>query len=107
MNLTYEERRVMYNNGELTDRKPKRAKSSTQLQRNKAIERKLARLSQTYSDISIKNAFTAYTDSVFKDEKSPDNFMNYFLSYDSTTESFSVFEYYLNRFNSNYSYRNK
>ena len=104
---TYEERRIMYNDGDLTSEKPERAKSRTQLQRNKPIEKKLIRLSQTYNDNAIKHAFAAYTDSVFKEEKSPENFMGYFLSYDDTTDSFGVFEYYLNYFNLNYGYKNK
>ena len=32
--------------------------------------------------------------------------MGYFLSYDDTTDSFGVFEYYLNYFNLNYGYKN-
>lgn len=107
LNDTYEERRIMYNDGDLTSEKPERAKSRTQLQRNKPIEKKLIRLSQTYNDNAIKHAFAAYTDSVFKEEKSPENFMGYFLSYDDTTDSFGVFEYYLNYFNLNYGYKNK
>ena len=107
LNSTYEERRIMYNKGELTSKKPDRAKSATQLQRNKTIERKLARLSQTYDDNAICHSFAAYTDSVFKEEKAPENFINYFLSYDDTTEAFGVFEYYLNNFNLNYGYKNK
>lgn len=107
LNDTYEERRIMYNDGDLTSEKPERAKSKTQLQRNKPIEKKLIRLSKNYNDNAIKHAFAAYTDSVFKEEESPENFMGYFLSYDDTTDSFGVFEYYLNYFNLNYSYENK
>lgn len=107
LNSTYDNRRKMYNNGELTSDKPERAKSVTQLQKNKSIDRKLIRLSQSYDDNAISHAFAAYTDAVFKEEKTPENFMNYFLSYDETTGSFGVFEYYLNYFNLNYSYENK
>lgn len=32
--------------------------------------------------------------------------MNYFLSYDGTSDSFSVFEYYLNLFSLKYVYKN-
>lgn len=106
LNRIYEKRRIMYNDGDLTDEKPQRAKSETQLQRNKPIEKKLIRLSQSYDDNAIGHSFTAYADSVLKGEKSPENFMGYFLSYDDTTESFGVFEHYLNYFNLNYSYEN-
>ncbi|BCI64889.1 hypothetical protein [Coprobacter secundus] len=106
LNETYEKRRIMYNDGDLTEKKPQRAKSKTQLQRNKPIEKKLIRLSQSYNNNAICHAFTAYTDSVFKGEKFPENFMNYFLSYDDTTDSFKVFEYYLNYFNLHYGYDN-
>lgn len=106
LNDTYEERRVMYNKGELTDKKPERIKSSTQLQRNKAIDRKLIRLTNVYNDNAIRYAFTAYIDSVFKGDITPENLMNYFLSYDDTNESFGIFEYSLNNFNLNYGRKN-
>lgn len=107
LNDTYEKRRVMYNDGGMTDEKPERAKSQTQLQRNKPIDRKLERLSKKYDDNAISHAFTSYTDSVFKEESTPDNFMNYFLSYDDVADSFNVFEYHLNYFNLHYGYKNK
>lgn len=106
LNDTYEERRIMYNKGELTSKKPDRAKSATQLQKNKAIEKKLIRLTHTYSDNAICYAFTAYIDSVFRGDTKPENLMNYFLSYDDTNESFGVFEYSLNNFNLNYGKKN-
>ncbi len=106
LNDMYEKRRIMYNKGDLTGKKPEWGKSASQLQRNKHIERRLDRLSQLYDDNTICNAFTAYTDSVLKEEKKPENFMNYFLSYDGTSDSFSVFEYYLNFFSLKYVYKN-
>lgn len=79
LNETYEERRKMYNKGELTNnKKPVRTKIETQLPRNKDIEKKLASLSSIYNDTAIDNAFTAYIDSVFKGEIEPFKIMEYF-----------------------------
>ncbi|NDV58402.1 hypothetical protein [Bacteroides sp. 519] len=105
LNEVYDKRRVMYNEGKLTSEKPKRAKAATQLQKNKPILKKMAKLTDNYSERAIEHAFIAYTDSVFREEIKPNNFMNYFLSYDSSIESFGVFENCLNNFNLNYSYK--
>jgi hypothetical protein len=105
LNDTYERRRIMYNNGELIEKKPKQKKSATQLQRNKIIDRKLQKLSETYDDNTIKNSFIAYIDAIFKEEADPNNLMSYFLSYKEVSGSFNVFEYYLDYFNLNYSYK--
>ena len=42
-----------------------------QLQRNKPIDRKLAKLADCYDDNSIKNAFLTYVDEVLTKEKEP------------------------------------
>lgn len=102
LNDIYETRREMYNEGEITDDMPERMKAATQLQINKPIERKLIKLMDKYGENALENAFISYTDAVFKEEIKPDNFMNYFLSYNQINESFTVFEHHLNNFNMNY-----
>ena len=104
MNDTYVRRIKMYNNGELTNEKPKRLKSQTQLQSNRIINKRLNLLNKKYDVNTIINSFTAYTDAVFKGEEHPDNFMNLFLSYNEIDDSWTVFDVYLNKFNLNYGY---
>ena len=98
LSQVYDERRQYYNDGGLTgDVKPERSKSAMQLQHNKPIERKLAKLADYYNDNSIKNAFLAYVDE-------PENLMYYFLSFDETSDCFGVVNHYLNYFTLHYSY---
>lgn len=104
LNKAYDKRRQLYNNGELTNEvKPKHTKSAMQLQRNKPIDRKLAKLADCYDDNSIKNAFLAYVDEVLTKEKEPENLMYYFLSFDETSDCFGVVNHYLNAFILHYS----
>lgn len=103
LNKVYEERRQFYNNGGLTYKvKPKRTKSAIQLQHNKPIERKLAKLADYYNDNSIENAFLAYVDEILTGEKEPENLMYYFLSFDETLDCFGVVNHYLNKFTLHY-----
>lgn len=97
-NTVYEERRVMYNTGKLTEEKPTRIKSPTELPRNKAINKKISHLSKLYNNNTIKGAFTAYIDSVFKEHEFPYKPLDHFLSYNDSKEGFGVVEYYINRF---------
>ena len=75
-----------------------------QLQHNKPIERKLAKLADYYNDNSIKNAFLAYVDEILTQKKEPENLMYYFLSFDETSDCFRVVNHYLNYFTLHYSY---
>lgn len=84
--------------------KPERSKSAMQLQHNKPIERKLAKLADYYNDNSIKNAFLAYVDEILTQKKEPENLMYYFLSFDETSDCFGVVNHYLNYFTLHYSY---
>ena len=99
LSQVYDERRQYYNDGGLTgDVKPERSKSAMQLQHNKPIERKLAKLADYYNDNSIKNAFLAYVDEILTQKKEPENLMYYFLSFDETSDCFGVVNHYLNSF---------
>lgn len=105
LNEVYEKRRQYYNDGGLTgDVKPERLKSAVQLQCNKPIERKLAKLADRYNDSSIENAFLAYVDEILTKKKEPENLMYYFLSFDETLDCFGVVNHYLNDFTLHYSY---
>lgn len=75
-----------------------------QLQHNKPIERKLAKLADYYNDNSIKNAFLAYVDEILTQKKEPENLMYYFLSFDETLDCFGVVNHFLNYSILNYSY---
>lgn len=108
LNSIYEQRRVLYNDGVLTNnKKPEKAKCYTRLQINKPIEKKLIRLAGKYDESTIGNAFISYTDSVLTGGAQPENFMHYFLTYDHINESFAVFERYLNYFNLYYTQKNE
>lgn len=105
LSQVYDERRQYYNDGGLTgDVKPERSKSAMQLQHNKPIERKLAKLADYYNDNSIKNAFLAYVDEILTQKKEPENLMYYFLSFDETSDCFGVVNHCLNYFTLHYSY---
>lgn len=106
LNAIYDERRVMYNEGRLTGGKlPERIKSHSQLQYNKTIAKRLMRLLSRYESETIRNAFIAYMDGLLteKDAVVPKNLMNFFLSYNKEEDSFNVFDFYLDKFNLQYS----
>lgn len=103
LNETYEARRIYYNDGGMTSKKPERTKSEIQLQRNKPIDRKMAKLAERYNDNSIENSFIAYVDDILRGNKKPDNLMYYFLSYEEVLDSFGIFDHYLNIFTLKYS----
>lgn len=106
LNDVYEERCKYYNDGGLTDGvRPKHLKTVVQLQHNKPIERKLAKLADYYNDNSIQKAFLAYVDKVLCGKTEPDNLMYYFLSFDETLDSFGVVNYYLNYYAMHYTYK--
>lgn len=109
LNSIYDERREMYNNGELTNGNvPERMKPHTQLQYNKTIAKKLQRLLGRYEAVTIRNSFIVYMDNMLagKDFIVPSNQMSFFLSYNKEEDSFNVFDYYLNKFNLSYSVKN-
>lgn len=99
LNGVYAQRCQFYNDGGLTGKvKPKRAKSVIQLQHNKPIERKLAKLTDYYDNNSIQNAFLAYMDEILTGKKTPENLMYNFLSFDEALDCFGVVNHYLNKF---------
>lgn len=107
LNRVYDERRIMFNEGELTGGVvPKRLKSHTQLQYNKTIAKRLQRLLRRYEGDTIRNSFVAYVDNMLagEDYLVPKNQMAFFLSYNKEEEAFNVFDYYLNKFNLSYSF---
>lgn len=109
LNRIYDERRIMFNEGELTGGVvPERLKSHTQLQYNKTIAKRLQRLLRRYEGDAIRNAFVAYVDNMLagEDYLVPNNQMAFFLSYNKEEEAFNVFDYYLNKFNLSYSFPN-
>lgn len=109
LNRIYDERRIMFNEGRLTNGVvPDRLKSHTQLQYNKTIAKRLQRLLRRYEGNTIRNSFIAYVDNMLvgKDYVVPTNQMAFFLSYNKEEESFNVFDFYLNKYNLSYSFPN-
>ena len=101
LNLTYKSRCEMHNKKEAN---AKNQKTIVQMPRNKTLELKITKLSETYNDKTIEMAFIAYVDYVLAGMEKPDNILNYFLDYDYQSEIWNVFEKYLNIFTKNYSY---
>ena len=98
LNETYDERRMMYNEGDLTDQEPEYEIPSIQLPRNKSISRKILHLSTIYNDTTIQRAFVAYVDAVLVKKNTPYKILDYFLSYNDTKDGFGVVEYYINSY---------
>lgn len=95
---TYDNRLKMHNE----DKKNKRGKSDTALVINRNIRQKIKEALSFKGEISIINAFTAYTDAVLKETISPDKFLPYFLS--KSYGEYNVIENYLDYFNVHYGY---
>ena len=77
---TWKRRIDMFNNGELTNEKPERAKIYSQIPMGRYGKNLLVKLSWQYDDDTIRNGFTVYADKVLKGEISPQNFLLYFLT---------------------------
>jgi len=94
----YDNRIMMYND----DKKNKRGKSDTDLVINKNIRQKIKEALDIKGEISITNAFTAYTDAVLRGIISPKKILPYFFS--KSFGEYGVIETYLDNFNMQYSY---
>lgn len=95
---TYDNRLNMHNK----DKENKRGKSDTVLVINKNIRQKIKDALDAKGEISITNAFTAYTDEVLKETISPNKFLPYFFS--QQYGEYGVIETYLDYFNIHYGY---
>jgi hypothetical protein len=84
------------------DKKNKRGKSYTALIVNRNIRKKIKAALDNKGEISITNAFTAYTDAVLKEIINPDKFLPYFFS--TQFGEYGVIETYLDYFNMQYGY---
>lgn len=101
---TWNNRREMYNNGELTDGiKPERKKSKTSLSKSKTAKALLHKLMEDYDNTSIENALIAFADDFFRGNISCERILPYFLTYENG--DFPVMGRYLDKFNSNYSHK--
>lgn len=105
LNAKWDERRQMYNNGELTGKKPKRGKSKTSLPKSKNVVMLLGKLLDVYEQQAISNAFTAFSDAVLKDEVRCSAPLSYFLKCEGG--DFPVVNQNLDNFNTQYSYNNE
>ena len=110
LNSTYNNRRTMLNESrkkeaETNEKEEVRLLSQSVLAINKVHKLKLSQLLDEYPIKSIKDSFSAYADKVLSDEEEePTNMLSHFLSFDENKGEWSVFSYYLNHFNNNYSY---
>ena len=94
---TLNERREMYNKGQLNV-KPKHQLSPTTLALTNQQKEGLLQLDRKYGKEAINQSFLAYYDDVLKNKCSPNNLFNYFLSKDRFFKEHSVFINYLNDF---------
>lgn len=100
----WKQRIEMFNDGELSGRKPKRGKSYTALPKNRHIMDMLSKLFLFYnSETTIVNAFTAYADSVLEEKINPDNMLAYFLT--NENGDYTVVNSYLNTFIATYTHK--
>ncbi len=101
---TMNERRKMYNNGEITDEKPKRTLLMTTLALTAQQKNSLLELNYRYGTEAIRQSFTAYYDCVLEgDSYKPKNLLNYFLSKDKFSSDYGIFTDCLNGFSLAYS----
>lgn len=100
---TWKERVEMYNNGDLTDGKPKRGKTVTALHKSKPAKSNLRILLQDYDTNDIKNSFIAYADEVLRGNIETSQILPYFLKRQGG--EFPVFGRFLDKFAADYSYK--
>lgn len=106
LNEVYWERIDMYNYGELTETKPTRIKTKTELPKDKITMKRLGILSARYELGTIRNSFIALCDDFLQGGramKNVGNLIKYYLSYKPETDSFGVMEKYLSKFQKYYS----
>lgn len=104
LNSVWEERVEMYNNGELTSNKPKRAKLVSTLVCKPTTKKVLANLQNVYNDTDIRYAFVAYADDLLRGNTKTDKILPYFLTYDEG--AFVVVDRFLEYHSLNYGVKN-
>lgn len=106
LNRVYWERIDMFNAGRLTGEKPERVKTKIQLPKDNSIIEMLKLLSRIYDDGTICDSFIVLCDEFLKGTKAVrkvDNLIKYFLAYKTETDSFSVVNLYITKFQKDYS----
>ena len=76
----WRQRILMYNEGQLTKRRPERTKEYSALPIGHNTIGLLCKLLSVYDKNSVANAFVAYADKVLKNELKPKNILLYFLT---------------------------
>lgn len=82
---------------------PEEQLNATELPFNKKTKNQLTELARNYETNTIKNAFLAYSEAIVNKIDYSNHLLNNFSSYDHGTESFGVFNRYLEKFNRDYS----
>lgn len=104
LNETYNRRRRMYNDGEITGEKPERILTETVLPGSSRHFNALADLQDLgYNEEAINNAFISFTDDTLKGNVKPANLLDYFLKFEN--DHYPVLDRYLSYFNTSYSIR--
>ena len=104
LNSVWKERVEMYNNGELTSSKPRRAKIVSTLVCKPATKKALANLLNVYNNTDIRYAFAAYADDLLTGNTKTDKILPYFLTYDEG--AFVVVDRFLEYHSLNYERNN-
>lgn len=100
---TLRERVGMYNDGKLTEEKPKRSKVASFLPRNKQVETMLSQVIGLYSDMAINSAFMVYIDDILCGRvPAPRKTLENFLSYNVEKGCYPVIDFNLEKFNKSY-----
>lgn len=100
---TLRERVGMYNDGKLTEEKPKRSKVASFLPRNKQVETMLSQVIGLYSDMAINSAFMVYIDDILCGRvPAPRKTLENFLSYNVEKGCYPVLDFNLEKFNKSY-----
>lgn len=99
---TMNQRRRMYNNGELAEDHPTRKYEETTVALTAPQKKALLQLHMRYGNKAIEQAFTAYYDDVLDRVCKPKNIFNYFLTKDKVWNEYSVFTNYLGGFTLHY-----
>lgn len=101
MDIVWSERIEMYNDGMLTEERPKRKRVVTKLHKSKPSKELIRKLLTSYEIDDIKNAFIAYVDDLLKGNVTTSHIVPYFLKYEKG--DFPVFGKYLDLFATKYS----
>ena len=108
LNEVYWRRIDMYNNGELTSKKPDRCLDKTQLAKDKNVLRRLVKLSDEYDDETIRRAFTVACDDYLRNRdelKRNTNLIKWFLYYKQGYGIFPKVNECISIYQSTYSYK--